>query len=106
MEYSSAYLECTFGNTYTFEPFPSAPNGNITKKKTALNNQEHRDLFHLYSTLHSLTGKYREKQGNPCNENRDPAMKTGVPCNEYRFFLVGIDLQGFPVSFTGFGFAV
>ena len=47
-----------------------------------------------------------EIQGNPCNENRDPAMKTGVPCNEYRFFPVGIDLQGFPVSFTGFGFAV
>ena len=45
-------------------------------------------------------------QGNPCNENRDPAMKTGVPCNKYRFFPVGIDLQGFPVSFTGFGFAV
>ena len=58
------------------------------------------------STLQSLTGKYREIQGNPCNENRDPAMKTGVPCNEYRFFPVGIDLQGFPVSFTGFGFAV
>ena len=56
--------------------------------------------------LQSLTGKYREIQGNPCNENRDPAMKTGVPCNEYRFFPVGIDLQGFPVSFTGFGFAV
>ena len=33
-------------------------------------------------------------------------MKTGVPCNENRFFPVGIDLQGFPVSFTGFGFAV
>ena len=57
-------------------------------------------------TLQSLTGKYREIQGNPCNENRDPAMKTGVPCNKYRFFPVGIDLQGFPVSFTGFGFAV
>ena len=58
------------------------------------------------ATLQSLTGKYREIQGNPCNENRDPAMKTGVPCNEYRFFPVGIDLQGFPVSYTGFGFAV
>ena len=33
-------------------------------------------------------------------------MKTGVPCNEYRFFPVGIDLQGFLVSYTGFGFAV
>ena len=45
-------------------------------------------------TLQSLTGKYREIQGNPCNENRDPAMKTGFPCNESRFFPVGIDLQG------------
>ena len=58
------------------------------------------------NTLQSLTGKYREIQGNPYNENRDPAMKTGVPCNEYRFFSVGIDLQGFLVSYTGFGFAV
>jgi hypothetical protein len=39
--------------------------------------------------------------------------RTGVPCNENRFFPVGIDLQGvpctyreFPVSLTGFGFAV
>ena len=35
-------------------------------------------------------------QGNPCNENRDPAMRTGVPCNENRVFPVGIDLQGVP----------
>ena len=33
-------------------------------------------------------------------------MRTGVPCNENRVFPVGIDLQGFPVSYTGFGFAV
>ena len=57
-------------------------------------------------TLQSLTGKYREIQGNPCNENREPAMRTGFPCNESRYFPVGIDLQGFPVSCTGFGFAV
>ena len=57
-------------------------------------------------TLQSLTGKYREIQGKPCNENREPAMRTGFPCNESRFFPVGIDLQGFPVSYTGFGFAV
>ena len=56
--------------------------------------------------LQSHTGKYRELQGNPCNENRDPAIRTGVPCNENRVFPVGIDLQGFPVSCTGFGFAV
>ena len=48
------------------------------------------------SSLHSLTGKYREIQGNPCNENREPAMRTGFPCNESRFFPVGIDLQGVP----------
>ena len=35
-------------------------------------------------------------QGNPCNDNRDPAMRTGVPCNENRFFPVRIDLQGVP----------
>ena len=45
-------------------------------------------------TLQSLTGKYREIQGKPCNVNRDPAMRTGFPCNESRFFPVGIDLQG------------
>ena len=50
--------------------------------------------------------KYREIQGKPCNQNREPAMRTGFPCNESRFFPVGIDLQGFPVSYTGFGFAV
>jgi hypothetical protein len=50
----------------------------------------------IYSTLQSLTGKYRGLQGNPCNENRDPAMRTGVPCNENRFFPVRIDLQGVP----------
>ena len=33
-------------------------------------------------------------------------MRTGVPCNGNRIFPVGIDLQGFPVSITGFGFAV
>ena len=59
-----------------------------------------------YREVQGSTGKYREVQGNPCNENRDPAMRTGVPCNENRFFPVGIDLQGFPVSCTGFGFAV
>ena len=58
------------------------------------------------SPLQFLTGKYREIQGNPHNENRDPTMRTGFPCNESRFFLVGIDLQGFPVSYTGFGFTV
>ena len=57
-------------------------------------------------TLQSLTGKYREIQGKPCNQNREPAMRTGFPCNESRFFPVGIDLQGKAVSCTGFGFTV
>jgi hypothetical protein len=39
-------------------------------------------LFVRVTTLQSLTGKYRDLQGNPCNENR--------------FFPVGIDLQGVP----------
>ena len=60
----------------------------------------------IMTALQSLTGKYKEIQGKPCNENREPAMRTGFPCNESRYFPVGIDLQGFPVSCTGFGFAV
>jgi hypothetical protein len=37
-------------------------------------------------------------QGNPCNENRVPAMRKGVPCNENRFFLVRKTSQGKPCS--------
>ena len=48
------------------------------------------------STLQTLTGKYRDLKGNPCNENRDPEMRTGVPCNVNRVFPVRIDLQGVP----------
>jgi hypothetical protein len=44
--------------------------------------------------MQSLTGKYWSLQGNLCNENRVPAMRTGVPCNENRFFPVRIALQG------------
>ena len=51
-------------------------------------------LLDTLVALQSLTGKYRGLQGNPCNENRDPAMRTGVPCNENRFFPVGIGSQG------------
>ena len=43
--------------------------------------------------LQSLTGKYRGLQGNPCDESRVPVMRTGVPCNENRFFPVGIYLH-------------
>ena len=37
-------------------------------------------------------------QGNPCNENRVPAMRTGFPCNENRFFPVRKSSQGKPCS--------
>ena len=63
-------------------------------------------MYISFHALQSLTGKCRGLQGNPCNENRETAMRTGFPCNESRFFPVGIDLQGYPVSYTGFGFAV
>jgi hypothetical protein len=56
-----------------------------------------------FTTLQSLTGNYREIQGNPCNENRDLAMRTGFPCNKSRFFPVGIDLQGLGLQCTGGG---
>jgi hypothetical protein len=36
-------------------------------------------------------------QGNSCNENRDPAMRTRVSCNENR----ELTYREFPVSFTG-----
>ena len=62
--------------------------------------------YKVIYTLQSLTGKYRGLQGNPCNENRDPVMITGVPCNENRFFPVKKTYRDFPVSLTGFGFAV
>ena len=37
-------------------------------------------------------------QGNPCNENRVPAMRTRVPFNENRFFPVWKNSQGKPCS--------
>ena len=57
--------------------------------------------------LQGSTGKYREIQGNPCNENRDPAMRTGFPCNlKAGFSLWELTYREFPVSLTGFGFTV
>ena len=44
--------------------------------------------------MQSLTRKYRGLHRNPSNENRDPVMRIGVPCNKNRFFPVRIDLQG------------
>ena len=56
-------------------------------------------FFSQITTLQFLTGKYRQDrgvQGNRCNENRDPIMRTEIPCNQNRFFSVRIDLQGVP----------
>ena len=50
----------------------------------------------LIISLQSLSGKNRGLQGNPSTENRAPAVRTGVPCNENRVFPVGIDSQGVP----------
>ena len=61
--------------------------GFVTEKRTR-----------ILVTLQSLTGKYRGLQGNTCNENRDPAMRTGVPCNENRFFPGEFNTQGKPYS--------
>ena len=58
------------------------------------------------NTLQSLTGKYRGLQGNPYNENRDPAMRTGFPVMKKGFSLWELTYREFPVSLTGFGFAV
>jgi hypothetical protein len=52
---------------------------------------------------------YREVQGlqrNPCNENRIPAMRTGFPVMKTGFSLGELTYREFPVSLTGFGFAV
>ena len=40
----------------------------------------------------------KSTQGNPCNENRVPAMRTGFPCNENRFFPARKTSQGKPCS--------
>ena len=47
------------------------------------------------SALQSRTEKYRVSQGNPCNENRIPAMRAGFPVMN-RFSSARIDLQGVP----------
>jgi hypothetical protein len=46
-------------------------------------------------------GKYRGLQGNPCNKNRIPAMRTGFPVMQTGCFPVS--LIGFEF---GFGFAL
>ena len=54
-------------------------------------------------TLQSHTGKYRGLQGNPCNENRIPAMRTGFPVMKTGFSLLELTYREFPVSLIGFG---
>ena len=54
----------------------------------------------ISSTLQSRTGKYRVLQGNPCNENMIPAMRTTG------FSLWELTYREFPVTLTGFGFAM
>ena len=42
--------------------------------------------FQQYTAIPNNLKKYMGLQGNLCNENWDPAMRTGVPCNKNRFF--------------------
>ena len=58
------------------------------------------------AALQSHTGKYRGLQGNPCNENRIPAMRTGLQVMKTVFFLQKLTYREFFVSSTKFGFAV
>ena len=60
----------------------------------------------MQCALQSRTGKYRGLQGNPCNESRIPAMRTGFPVMKTDFSLWELTYREFPVSLTGFGFAV
>ena len=57
----------------------------------------------MYATLQTILCNENKvfpvkffSQGNPCNENRVPAMRKGVPCNENRFFPVRKTSQGKP----------
>jgi hypothetical protein len=51
--------------------------------------------------------KYRVwQQGNPCNENRIPAMRTEFPVMKRDFSLCELTYREFPVNIKGIGFAV
>ena len=55
------------------------------------------DLWHNSAGWRSIDHTaipYREVQGKPCNQNREPTMRTGFPCNESRFFPCGNWLTG------------
>ena len=62
--------------------------------------------FEKISSLQSRAGKYRVSQGNPCNDNRIPAMRTGFPVMKTGFSLWELTYREFPISLTWFGFAV
>ena len=51
------------------------------------------------AALQSIHGKIGGKQGNPCNQNM-------IPCIKSSFFPVRIRAQGNPIFIIGHGFAV
>ena len=53
-----------------------------------------------YNPVQGSTGAL---QGNPCNDYRIPAMRTGFPVMKTGFSLLGIGLQGKAVNPTGLG---
>ena len=50
--------------------------------KLNLSNFYFKSYFEVYT---AKTGKNRGLQGNPCNENRIPAMRTGFPVMKTSF---------------------
>ena len=64
---------------------------------------ENKTIFQYY---YCTAIPYREIQGNPCNQNSDPATRTGFPVMKAGFSLWELTYREFPVSLTGFGFAV
>ena len=84
-------------------PPPSLP---CTKKSPSIPQGWEKIFFLGGKGWFSSTGKYRGLQGNPCYENRILAMRTGSPVMKTYFSLQELTYREFPVSFTGFGFAV
>ena len=68
------------------------------KNKNMVHNMKSFD--DTYITLQSHTGKYRVLQGNPCNENRIPAIRRGFPVMKTGFSLWELTYR------AGIGFAV
>ena len=55
---------------------------------------------------YALQSRTRASQGNPCNDHRIPAMRTGFSVTKTRISLWELTYGEFPVSLTWFGFAV